>query len=216
MSSTAASPSERLWTSFALVLYTVTIARNIVLQTYRLGLRYLVRKLSFLTWESTLLTHAYLSLKLLSPNCPSAATRHKLFLVCLSMNSIVTVAYWSLYAVDPKLVDTTDYSQWDVEWATTLFSHGGSLACLVVEGYFLRKDFIAPGFLWFLQVEALYTIAYCGVQKACRWYTGEAIYGFLDSMTVAQVCGFYLALSVVSLTVKRVATGLLSVKTKKE
>lgn len=206
---------ESLWTILAFCLYSLTISRNILLQTYRLGLLYLVRKVSFLTWETIILTHIYLSLKLFSPCAPSV--RHKLYLVCLSLNVIVVVAYWSLYSIDPKLVDSYDYVEWwDVEWFTTLFSHGGNLACLVTEGFFIRNNFECPSFAWFFRVEVVYTVVYCALQKACRWYTGEAVYGFLDAMSLLQVCGFYLALSFVSMGVKGIATALLFSKAKTE
>ena len=217
MQSGGKADGERVWTVVAFCFYSLTIWRNIVLQTYREGLRYLVRKVSFLTWETTILTHVYLSLKLFSPHSPPPSTRHKLFLVCLSLNVIVVVAYWSLYCVNPKLVDPYDYQAWwDVEWATTLFSHGGNLSCLIIEASFLKRDFHSPSFSWFFRVEVAYTVAYCTLQKVCRWYTDEAVYGFLDAMSLVGVCGFYLALSVVSITVKTIATAVLSPKAKTE
>ena len=198
------SPSS--WTVFAFCLYSLACLREVVWKTYQLGVLYLVKKVSFLTWETILLTYLYLTVKTLCPGAFQLHVKNKLYLVCLSLNSIVVLAYWSLYSVDPKLVDSTDYKEWDIEWVSTLFSHGVDLAVLIVEGFMIRDTFNPPGMRWFIEVELLFTTLYCCVQWICRQITGEAVYGFLDAMSFTEVFTFYLVLGLVSMAVKAVAS----------
>lgn len=204
----------RIWTWFAFSLYTVMILLEVVLKTVVQGWLYLAKKLSFLTWETILLTYLYLSVKALCPNFFAQHVKNKLYLVCLSLNSIVVLAYWSLYSINPKLVDTYDYKGWDYEWFATLFSHGIDLVVLVVEGIVIRDVFNPPAMRWFIEVEIIFTTMYCGVQWISRRVTGEAVYGFLDAMSGTEVFTFYLILALVSMTVKALATFTLTSRPK--
>jgi len=203
-----------VWSSIAICVHTFFFIREVVLRTLLLGPLYLLKKLSFLTWETNLLSYCYLIGKVLLFKRFPQHVRDKLYLVCLSLNSIIVMAYWSLFSINPKLVDSYEYTKWDIEWVTTLFSHGGNLVFLVGEGVLIRKEFRAPSMTWFLQIEVVFVVFYCSMQWICRQVTGEAVYGFLDAMSITEVCTFYTVLGLISLFVKSVASYALSSKSK--
>ena len=203
-----------VWSVVAFCVYTFFFTREIALKSWQRGPLFLLKKLSYLTWETTLLSHCYLIGKLFLPNSFPQHVRNKVYLICLSLNCIVVIAYWTLFSINPKLVDNDDYTGWDIEWATTLFSHGGNLVFLLGEGWLMRQSFKPPSMGWFLQVEVVFTTFYCCMQWVCRQVTGQAVYGFLDAMSMTEVCTFYTVLGLISLFIKTVASLTLTSKAK--
>ena len=204
----------KVWSWTALCTHLFFFLREVVLKSWKFGGMFLMKKLSFLTWETNVLSLSYMIGKMLLPGYFPQSVRNKVYLICFSLNCIVVIAYWSLYSINPKLVDSSDYSAWDIEWATTLFSHGGNLIFLTGEGFLMRDVFRPPGFTWFVQVELLFVTFYCSMQWICRQVTGEAVYGFLDAMSLTEVCVFYLILGLLSLLMKSIASFVLTSKVK--
>ena len=129
---------------------------------------------------------------------PLLQNRNPILPVALTIGSVVVILYWSLYLIDPALVNGANPLPWYSEW----YMHLGSTVTVYIEAFVLnrnpnetRKAVIPLGcvatcyILWVELVVPNYNNKPCGLTTQVCGYP----YPFLNDLSSTSRYGLYLA-----------------------
>ncbi len=139
-----------------------------------------------------------LSWALASHKIPMLQARNPVLPTALTMGTIVVILYWSLYIMDPALVNGANPLPWYSEW----YMHLGSTVTVYIEAFVLNKSPTTPRralvplacvatcyILWVELVVPNYNNRPCGLTTDVCGYP----YPFLNDLSVTSRYGLYVA-----------------------
>jgi hypothetical protein len=132
-----------------------------------------------------------------SHKVPALQTRNPILSTALTMGTIVVILYWSLYIIDPALVNGANPLPWYSEW----YMHLGSTVTVYIEALLLNKapsqpkralvplGLVATCYIsWIEWVVPNYNNRPCGLTTNVCGYP----YPFLNDLSVTSRYGLYL------------------------